>query len=442
MTFYQEEATGDWIVDDKVTTPFPCTMHVDAEGYIIIQHQNKLTPSYKAKPEDILKEDGNPYADYDEFKTATASFFAKALSDGGMIPASVSIYIDGNRTDSYTQKGTIAKPFKTLTAAFSSITDLSKTYVINLAPGSYIEEEALNAPAVPIVVYGNRSVITCPSITINAPYTIYDLNTIGDVVYAYTGPTRSLRIGGSLVGDVSVSGFEDYESVNFSAHTVTVQGDSNPLFSHCTLGSKLRSAAATTTITINDCSFSRPTVDDYNIDMSAGGTLVCKGALLENKSYASGGTHANINLAGASTTNPSLLSGCICNNGITAGTAYVIVGDDIVSPLITGSYIIPIKSPVMAFGVGGGTAQAQTVTAAIVAYAYIPGMRFTYIPTQSNTGANPTINLNGLGAKIAYRGCGANPSALVVAGDILAGVPCDCLYDGTYIRIMNPQTLT
>jgi len=444
MKFYKDSLGVWWIGNRSYSGPITAIWN-ESKTHVRLVNNSSAIPFdtlLDADVADIQKENGDSYADFDELMAACSDFFVKALSDGGMIPVSVSIYIDGNRTDSYFQKGTIAKPFKTLSAAFASIIDLTKTYIINIISGSYVEEEALNTPAVPIVLYGNRSTITCPSITMNAPYSIYDLNMIGDVVYTYIGTTRSLRIGGSLVGNVSVSGFEDYKSVNFSAHTITVQGNSNPLFSHCTFGSKLRSAAATTTITVNDCSFSRPTVDDYNIDMSAGGNLVCKGALLENKPYASGGTHANINLSGASTTNPSLLSGCICGNGITAGNAYVIVGDDIVSPLITGTYIIPIKSPVIAFGIGGGTAQAQTATVAIVAYSYIPGMRFMYIPTQTNTAINPTINLNGLGAKTAYRGCGANPVASVVAGDILANVPCDCLYDGTYIRIMNPQTLS
>jgi hypothetical protein len=96
---------------------------------------------------------------------------------------------------------------------------------------------------------------------------------ISNWIYCATGATRSLRLGGSLVGNVSISGFEDYESVNFSAHAVSVQANANPLFSHCTFGSKLISGASTSTLTVNDCSFDRPTVDDYNIDMSPCGSL-------------------------------------------------------------------------------------------------------------------------------------------------------------------------
>jgi hypothetical protein len=360
--------------------------------------------------------------------------------DGLNPPASVDVYIDGNRTDIYTPDGTINKPFKTVSAALAMAPTVP--VAIHLSPGNYSESSSLSFPAVQVVIYGNGATLTIPTVTINAPYVIYNLNTIGNVIYAYTGTTRSLRIGGSLVGNVSVSGFEDYESVNFSAHTVTVQANSSPLFSHCTFGSKLVSAASSTIITVNDCQFDRPTVDDYNIDMSAGGSLVCKGALFTNKSYATGGTHTNINLSGASTTIPSLLSGCVCGNGIACGTAYTIMGSDNISPVLTGSaivFITGITSSVATFGAGGGTAQVQTATIPILIAGYVPGMRFTYIASVSNTAAVPTLNVNAFGAKTMIRGVGCSVSSALVANDILIGTPVECLYDGTYIRVMNPQ---
>lgn len=352
---------------------------------------------------------------------------------------SVDIYINGNRAANYTPDGTVNRPFRSISSALAI--NPTSAITIHLSPGNYTDSSPINFPAYPVTIYGNGATWTVPSVTVNAPYTIYNLNTVGNVIYAYTGTTRSLRVGGTLVGDVSISGFEDYESVNFSAHTVTVQAGANPLFSHCTFGSKLVSGASTSTITINDCQFSRSTVDDYNIDMAAGGNLVCRGALLDNKTYATGGTHANINLSGASTTTPSLLAGCICGNGISAGTAYVIFGDDNIAPVLTGTKIVPIKSPVLAFGVGGGTAQAQIATVPIVSYGYAAGMEITYIPTVSNTSSNPTININGLGNKTILSGVNSSLSSTLIAGDIVVGIPARLMYDGTYFRLMNPQGL-
>jgi len=357
---------------------------------------------------------------------------------------STSIYIDGNRAANYTEDGSYDRPYRTISAGIASITNLSKTYEIHLTPATYTVADSVSLPDVPIVVYGNKSTITVPEITINNVYTIYDLNITGSVVYAYTGLTRSLRIGGSIVGNVSVSGFEDYESVNFSAHTVTVQANSNPLFSHCTFGSKLVSADSTTIITVNDCQFNRPTVDDYNIDMSAGGILVCKGALLYNKLYTSGGTHTNINLSGASVVTPSFLSALICTNGITCDSAYVIMGSDNISPVLTGTKIFfttGVTSTVSTFGIGGGTAQVQTATIPLLITGYVPGMEVTYIATVSNTDAAPTVNINSFGAKAIIRGSKGASSTALVANDITAGLPVHIKLDatGTYFWLMNPQ---
>ena len=393
---------------------------------------------------DFCDSTGAAYASLSAFKTATDNFFVEASTIlGAQLGSDFIIHVDGLRTDNYTEDGTSLRPFKKISSAFASITDLSRRYVVFINPTDYNESDiTVSAPAAQVTIYGNGATWTVTQVTINAPYVIYNLNTTGSVIYAYTGATRSLRIGGSLVGDVSISGFEDYESVNFSAHTVTVQANSNPLFSHCTFGSKLVSAASTSVITVNDCQFSRPTGDDYNIDMSAGGNLVCKGALLENKPYASGGTHANINLSGASVTTPSLLSGCICGNGIAAGTAYTLMSSDNLYATLTGSKIVlttGITSSIATFGVGGGTAQVQTATIPILIAAYVPGMEFAFIPSVSNTATAPTLNMNSLGAKTVLRGIKASSSSALVAGDITIGVPSKILYDGTNFRLMNPQ---
>jgi len=44
-----------------------------------------------------------------------------------------------------------------------------------------------------------------------------------------------------------------------------------------------------------------------------------------------------------------------------------------------------------------------------------------------------------LGAKTMIRGIGCSTGTALVANDVLIGVPCDYLYDGTNIRVMNSQ---
>lgn len=90
-------------------------------------------------------------------------------------------------------------------------------------------------------------------------------------------------------------------------------------------------------------------------------------------------------------------------------------------------------------GTGGGTAQVQTVALPFILTELKAGMRFSYIASVSNTGAAPTINVNGLGAITAIRGIGGSVSTALVANDIYIALVVDCLYNGTNILIMNPQ---
>jgi len=54
---------------------------------------------------------------------------------------SLNVYVDVNRTDSYTADGTIHKPYKTISTALSNITDASasKEYTVMIASGTYDE---------------------------------------------------------------------------------------------------------------------------------------------------------------------------------------------------------------------------------------------------------------------------------------------------------------
>jgi hypothetical protein len=149
-----------------------------------------------------------------------------------------------------------------------------------------------------------------------------------------------------VTGNATISGFEDFRSVNFSSGTLTVSANASPLWVDCTLGSKIVTAASTSIITMNNCQFNRPTVDDYNIDMANGGQLILRGVILVNK----GTTKVNINLAGASTSasTPNMFSGIAGNVGCIADTAYLIVAPDCILPVLTGSAIHPTAARLVA----------------------------------------------------------------------------------------------
>jgi hypothetical protein len=72
--------------------------------------------------------------------------------------SSTTFYVDSNRTDQYTEEGSIQFPYKTLSAALQQIT-IGKSYSIVLASGNYVETSSASFPAVPITIYGNGSTL-------------------------------------------------------------------------------------------------------------------------------------------------------------------------------------------------------------------------------------------------------------------------------------------
>jgi hypothetical protein len=85
---------------------------------------------------------------------------------------------------------------------------------------------------------------------------------------------------------------------------------------------------------------------------------------------------------------------------------------------------------------GGGTAQAQTATLTPAATALTTGLEVHWLPIAANTGAAPTLNVNGLGAKnITKLG-----TAALVANDLTTTAIAIAIYDGTEFQLINAQT--
>ena len=89
-----------------------------------------------------------------------------------------------------------------------------------------------------------------------------------------------------------------------------------------------------------------------------------------------------------------------------------------------------------AYVAGGGSAQAQTVTLIPAATALTAGLEVFWKPTAANTGAAPTLAVNGLAAKpITKLG-----TAALVANDLNKSAIAYAIYDGTEWQLQNPQT--
>lgn len=91
------------------------------------------------------------------------------------------------------------------------------------------------------------------------------------------------------------------------------------------------------------------------------------------------------------------------------------------------------------YGAGGGTAQAQTVTLSSAITAYRAGLVVRWLPAAANTGAGPTLNVNGLGAVTIVKEPG---NAALVANDLTTSAVATALYDGTNFELQDPQTST
>ena len=85
------------------------------------------------------------------------------------------------------------------------------------------------------------------------------------------------------------------------------------------------------------------------------------------------------------------------------------------------------------YGVDAGVVNAYAITLNPAPTVYVAGMIISFYANSSNTGAC-TININGLGPKSIRK----RANIVLVANDILNGMVCLLIYDGTNFKIMNP----
>jgi len=154
-----------------------------------------------------------------------------SLVESSQQTPSVFVYVDANRTDSYTETGTYEYPYKTVASAFAAITAAGYTSVaISLASGNYTVSSNTTI-SIPTVIYGNNSTLTISSgvtLTITGNYVGYDLYVTGGTV-AFAGAlstTRFILRGGADTGtDVTLSlGTLDINSRSQLSGTIAVSG--------------------------------------------------------------------------------------------------------------------------------------------------------------------------------------------------------------------------
>ena len=90
------------------------------------------------------------------------------------------------------------------------------------------------------------------------------------------------------------------------------------------------------------------------------------------------------------------------------------------------------------YAVGGGIAQAQTVTLSPAATALSAGLVVNWKPNAANTASGPTLAVNGLTATTITK-CGTAP---LVPNDLTTSAIARVIYDGTEFQLQNPQAVT
>jgi trimeric autotransporter adhesin len=159
------------------------------------------------------------------------------------IPITKTLYVDGFRTDSYTQDGTFQHPFKTISSAISQVTtnadNVTVPYVLSVAPATYNETVTLNsaalynltfvAPNEGVTINSAGTVLTSTSNNTNLGFLLFANITIqGDIVLA--GDINNTNFGSNQItfyncSIVPVSGIAltNVNNVNFTDSSVTYQ---------------------------------------------------------------------------------------------------------------------------------------------------------------------------------------------------------------------------
>jgi hypothetical protein len=253
---------------------------------------------------------------------ASTTAFVYPATDAQMLT------LDLNRTDSYTEDGTIERPYKNLTTLVIPSTGLAS--VFSSPNASYSTSTATTIPAVPLTIYGNNSTWTFSGgLTVNSlPTTIYDLNTVGAITYSSCGSTvRSERHGGSYSGGNVTLGsgcYTHFYGVNLSGNSNTLNVNGTLYGEALTGAMKIASAGSGALLAMYNPNMIKSS--GYNIDMTSGGQLLLSGGLLNTVA----GT-ANIYLPTANTASTlHAISGLItgtgtgvaCVNGTTTYVAY------------------------------------------------------------------------------------------------------------------------
>lgn len=120
--------------------------------------KNAAMGCYQTRGEDLLHLIDNHGADIGGIDPTGVGYGALSGGNGFIPPLTKTVFVDGNRVDTYVQDGSLLKPFKTIMGAVNQIiangdNSTSNLYVVYIAPKTYAETIVLEDPSLVYVVF-------------------------------------------------------------------------------------------------------------------------------------------------------------------------------------------------------------------------------------------------------------------------------------------------
>lgn len=298
--------------------------------------------------------------------TDSGSFDVKSLKINGEDIVTNTVYIDGNRTDDYTENGNIFYPYKTLASFAVARASDTLPLSIHMAPATYIETADITLPNVPLTVYGNNSTISASGHTITIPnpnLARYNLFTTANVIYNnFVAGARCAMYGGGITGNITVNSYAEFIQCQLTGGTVTVGPTGQCVVSVCSPTSKFISTGILMFNGIN-----MNTGYAGYLVLSTAGLFTSANSIIYNTSTnaAAGGISCD---NGALITLPNMIvntssitaGGSATAFGINSGTAYtqysknnVAAGNPLYS--LYGTHLVPVATDIIgpsAVGIG------------------------------------------------------------------------------------------
>ncbi|MCK9577122.1 MAG: hypothetical protein M0R51_14555 [Clostridia bacterium] len=327
----------------------------DAIDWVKTNSLNKISEETQTVASKVTFEENIDVPDGEESGNAVNKGQLDTKIDKELLFTTTYIYIDGNRTDTYVEDGTILQPFKTLSSAIVFMNNSEASgFSINIAYATYTEDVDLILPNKPITVYGNNSTIinVNHTITITNPYFIrYNLFTSSNIIYStFLAGARSLVFGGRITGDITNSSYVEFTECQLSGGTISTTSEGQTV---CTLMSSTSKFTSEGILVLDKVSINTEYVG-YLVT-STTGQLTITNSIVYNGSIDD--LAGSVSCDNGATTNPNMIINNVfttlsSNYALFTGTANTIYSKNhiVANNKIMGSALYPVNTDITGFG--------------------------------------------------------------------------------------------